>query len=151
MGFLDFLTGKNVGNEILPVANPENPEAPGSAALEAYGLPPTTQAPDPTAPPASMPIAPPPGQTPGTPPPATPAPPAGVPTAPAPAAASSEGDRDPLDAPLRDLFTQASSMDPQLEALLKRVDKVDAKDLIDDLRQFSQSIGADFANDQSSG
>ena len=73
------------------------------------------------------------------PPPPTQAPPSGVP---APAA---QADPEPLDNPLRDLFTENTAMDPQLEALLKRVDKISAKDLFTELHAFARSVGVESA------
>ncbi len=55
---------------------------------------------------------------------------------------SSDG---PLDAGLRDMFTGASVMDPQLAALMKRVEQVAADDLAAELRDFARAIGAEGA------
>ena len=53
-----------------------------------------------------------------------------------------------LEAPLRDLFTEGSALDPQFEALLERVEKVDARDLATELRDLARSIGADSVRRQ---
>ncbi len=57
-------------------------------------------------------------------------------------APSDEGD-DALASPLRDLFTEASSMDPQLKQLLERVEQINAQEIYADLQDFVKTIGAD--------
>ena len=47
------------------------------------------------------------------------------------------------DSPLRDLFTENTTIDPQLESLLTKVEEVDAGDLSSELREFARSIGLD--------
>ncbi len=65
--------------------------------------------------------------------------------APSPDRADSYGSDGPLDAGLRDLFSEASVMDPQLASLVKGVDRVSAEDLAAELRDFSRAIGAEGA------
>ncbi len=54
------------------------------------------------------------------------------------------GDQELLDSGLRELFTEnLSTLDPQLETLLGKVGKIEARDLAEGLRQLARSIGAD--------
>ena len=85
---------------------------------------------------------------PGVQPPASGAPaPAPLPT---PAAAAPEGAvEEDLDSPLRNLFTESSAMDPQLQALLGMVEKVEAQDLLGELQEFSKALGAESSDEGS--
>ena len=80
--------------------------------------------------------------------------PAPAPGATAPALASppartdSYGRDGPLEAGLRDLFTEASVMDPQLVSLLRRIGHVGADDLAAELKDFSRAIGAEGAGSE---
>jgi hypothetical protein len=80
--------------------------------------------------------------------------PAPTPGATAPALASPPARTDsysrdgPLEAGLRDLFTEASVMDPQLVSLLRRIGHVGADDLAAELKDFSRAIGAEGAGSE---
>ena len=67
---------------------------------------------------------------------------------PSPARADSYSSDGPLEADLRDLFSEASVMDPQLASLLGRIGDVAADDLASELRDFSRAIGADGAGSE---
>ena len=97
----------------------------------------------PQAPASSSPATAAPPSAPGLQPPA-PGSPAPAP-APTSAAAAPEGEgagQEDLDSPLRDLFTETSTMDPQLQALLGLVERVEAQDLLGELQEFSRALGA---------
>lgn len=152
MGFMDMLTGKNADKDLFGDEKGDK-ESEGSLASvqELYGLPANAPAgqpqqvdpagqPQAAAPQAPAPAAPAPAPT-------TPAPApveASTPAAPTPAPAEADGAapvEDPLASGLRDLFTENSAMDPQLEALLKRVDKVSAIEISTELKEFARSVG----------
>ena len=59
-------------------------------------------------------------------------------------------DSEGLDTPLRELFTEDSSLDPQLEILLARIERVDARELANELRALVRTIGADSGHDSPS-
>ena len=77
-----------------------------------------------------------------------------TPGAPAPALAPSPAQTDsyssdgPLEAGLRDLFAEASVVDPQLVSLLRRIGPVGADDLAAELKDFSRAIGAEGAGSE---
>lgn len=150
MGFIDkYLLGKKKAAEDLPPPKSsegsESDDALGSLE-QAYGIAPIAPVSDPAIEPARPAANPGPHSTGGA---------AGEPVAGGRSAASEsrpgpdqtaepEGQAELLDADIRDLFTEHTTvMDPQLEALLARVENVDARDLADELRQFARSIGAD--------
>ena len=145
MPFMDKLKPKKSSTEdLLNGGKGKQKEAnPEGSVQDLYGLQapvpgPTANPPAPqpsSAPPASNPAAIP--DAPPAPPPPAQAPPSGEPTA--------QAEADPLDNPLRDLFTEASAMDPMLEALLKRVDEITAQDLITELKAFAKSVGVESA------
>ncbi len=68
--------------------------------------------------------------------------------APPPTRTDSYGRDGPLEAGLRDLFTEASVMDPQLVSLLRRIGHVGADDLAAELKDFSRAIGAEGAGSE---
>ena len=147
MGFMDKLTGKDAAKDLFGDEKGDK-EGEGSLASvqELYGLPANAPAGQPQqADPAGQPQSAAP-QAPA-PAPAAPAPApvaATTPAAPTPAPAEADGAApadDPLATGLRDLFTENSAMDPQLEALLKRVDKVSAIEISTELREFARSVG----------
>ena len=137
MPFKDMLFPKKSSTEDLLLGskgNKKEEDLEGSV-QDLYGL----QAPAPG--PAANPPGP---QSPGAMPASNPAAGAVAPPPPPPPPAA-QADPEPLDNPLRDLFTEAQAMDPQLEALLKRVDKISAKDLITELHAFAKSVGVESA------
>lgn len=67
---------------------------------------------------------------------------------PSPARTDSFSSDGPLEADLRDLFSEASVMDPQLASLLGRIGDVGADDLAAELRDFSRAIGAEGAGSE---
>ena len=70
--------------------------------------------------------------------------------APSPAAAAPEGAAEAnLESPLRSLFTESSVMDPQLQALLGMVERVEAQDLLGELQEFSKALGAESSDEGS--
>lgn len=69
------------------------------------------------------------------------------PNSPAPAGADNAPET--LESPLRALFTESSSIDPQLESLLSRVEKVDTHELADDLRGFARAVGLNTGHERS--
>ena len=149
MGLLDKLF-KSPAEDLLSGAPPggggAGDEADALASVqEMYGLPAEPVSPGPGSGPPSA--APAPGARTSVGQPSAPASGAAPPDGPQPASSSEPAgagvESAPLDSPLRDLFTEASTMDPQLESLLKRVEKVDARGLAEELREFSRSVGAD--------
>ena len=141
MGLVGFLTGKGVGQEALPpVKAAENGSGDSSSAVDdlakpAFQPPNAGPLPGPAPKPHSSVIESPitPGQSP-------------APVAePADSEAAVEA---PLDAPLRDLFTESSTTDPQLEALLKLVEPVDASELALELKEIANELGAAFGEDR---
>ena len=123
------------GDPILPeptVAEPENP-APVSARPVS---PPLMEAIPPPQPEEEAEPAPP---APGAPAPAL---------APSPAQTGSYSSDGPLEAGLRDLFSEASVVDPQLVSLLRRIGHVGADDLAAELKDFSRAIGAEGAGSE---
>ena len=153
MGFMDMLTGKDAqkdvfGDDVEAPAAAQPAADPSSSVQDLYGLGPAAPA-APAQPPAAPAPAPQPAAQAAAPAPAAPAPAAPAPAAPAPAAPapaapapSSGGDSgDPLDLGLRELFTETAAVDPQLEALLGRVERVSAGELASELKEFAKSIG----------
>ena len=67
---------------------------------------------------------------------------------PSPARTDSYSSDGPLEANLRDLFSEASVVDPQLASLLGRIGDVGADDLAAELRDFSRAIGAEGAGSE---
>ena len=147
MGIMDALfPKKSLAEDLLPRPEPKNGENDAASVQDAYGQPavPVAQSAPAGPPPAAAPQ----GQANG----AQPSAPAAdgsatqtQPPGPTPATGSPGGEpeAEPLEAPLRDLFTENQTADPQLEALLAMVDKITAQDLVDELQSFSSSIGAD--------
>ena len=142
MGFMDMLTGKDAqkdvfGDDVEAPAAAQPAADPSSSVQDLYGLGPAAPA-APAQPPAAPAPAPQPPAAPApAPQPAAPAAPA--PAAPAPASGGDGGD--PLDLGLRELFTETAAVDPQLEALLGRVERVSAGELASELKEFAKSIG----------
>ena len=62
--------------------------------------------------------------------------------------AEPSGGEGPLEADLRDLFAEASVVDPQLASLVRRIDRVAADDLAAELKDFSRAIGAEGAGSE---
>jgi len=53
-----------------------------------------------------------------------------------------------LETPLRELFIEGSALDPQFEALLERVQQVDAQDLAKDLKELVKALGSRMDDQQ---
>ena len=132
MGLMDKITGKGDEKDLFGDA-PAGGEDPMASVNALYGLP--GAAPEAPGAPAA---APPP---PAAPPPAAPPAEATPPAAPPPATAEEGATEDPLDTGLRDLFTESAFIDPQLEALLKKVELVAATDLAAELKEFAATVG----------
>lgn len=158
MGIMDILcpnNKKSLADEMLkgarPEADPEQQPAepvpdvfsiqPGPDALAASPRPLSAPADNSAVDPDPAPEAPPPAaRRPLT-------PPSGV----ADASREDDADSERLERPLRQLFTENSAMDPQLEGLLGRVAKMGARDLADELKDLSRFIGADARARRSQG
>ena len=154
MGIMDMLTGKNDKDVFGDLEDQGTAAAqpaidPSASVQDLYGIGPAAPAapPQPSAaapaPPQQPSGQPAPAQQPAAPPaPAAQAPPSPVQPQPAPPTGGDSSD-DSLAGGLRELFTESSTIDPQLEALLKKVEAVSASDLANDLKDFAKSIGAE--------
>lgn len=135
MGFMDKILKGKGDDGLLPDQPGGDQPADDLASVQAmYGL-----QEDPTAPVADAPPTPSASQQPAPAPSETPQP-----------APTDDGD-DALASPLRDLFTEASSMDPQLKQLLERVEDINAQEIYADLQDFMKTIGADKIESASEG
>ena len=149
MSLIDrLLTGKKRADPLGDAAADPSVDGDMEAVQRMYGLEAGASAPSVSPAPAQDPA--PPGQT-AAPRPAPEAASPGrrpVPTpTPAPTPTATTADDGSLDSPLRELFTEHSTLDPQLETLLAKVEKLDARDLANELREFARFIGAERSPD----
>jgi hypothetical protein len=145
MGLLDKLFKSSAGDEFGKGSEGAAAGDPPASVQELYGLPFTPASP--ASPDAGSPTAASPGDM-ASPPPAPADPPAAAgASSPTPEAAATgpSGNGDPLDSPLRALFTEATTVDPQLLSLLERVEATDAASLALELKEFARAIGVDSA------
>ena len=163
MNILDYVIPKKGWGYLMPQTGAGEEEEPQTADSDlpepaiAVAVDPAPVSPGPVSPPL-MEASPPPQPEEEAEPPSFPqkreSSPAPAPGAPAPALAPSPTQTDsyssdgPLEAGLRDLFAEASVVDPQLVSLLRRIGHVGADDLAAELKDFSRAIGAEGAGSE---